>query len=873
MKTLIAYLHSLLSRGWAYLSKGWVYLTTHLTPLLSKAWACLVSTTRVIVTKLTPLARLTLRWLRRAGRAFLSLYHGPWWKLTLTWLATLLAFLALLLVAVDVNFLWLFGRTPGFADIAQPPVSEASIIYSADSVQIGTYYNENRTPVTYEEISPIVMRTLVCTEDERFYRHHGIDFTALFAASKDIVAGHARGASTITQQLAKNLFKVRRADGKYSTGPLGRIPGVGLLIMKAKEWIVALKLEAVYSKEDILTMYLNTVDFGNNAYGIKTAAQAYFATTPHELTYEQAATLIGLLKATSTYNPRRNPLRSKERRNVVLDNLYRAHQMVIDGYPATPAQLDSIKALPILVSQHADKQSNLGTVPYFRKALESYIDMLCQRGLIPGYDADDPIDLYTSGLRIYTTLDTRMQQYAEQAALRQMQAVQRNFDNHWGNTHPWQDARHNEIPDFIEDIAKKTTEYKYLTDKYGEDSDSVLYYLNLPHPVSVFTYQGEQQRELSVLDSIRHMVRFMHCGFVVIEPDTRHVKAWVGDVDFRSWQYDKVTAMRQPGSTFKLFVYTEAMNQGLTPCDRRVDEWVAYPDTVYGKPTIWAPHNANGYFYGVAIPLKSAFAQSINSVAVKVGLEVGIANVVRTAHAMGIESPLQETKSLSLGSSDVNLLELVNGYCTVVDDGRYAMPIMITRIEDRNGKVIYEPRLKPTQAIPYRSAFLMQRMLQAGLTERGGTTAALWQYIHPVLSTGTDFGGKTGTTNNHSDAWFVGVTPGLVGGAWVGGEYRSIHFRTGELGQGSRTALPIFGYFIQSLLKDKRYAKYYRKFATRPSEDISPSCWTCEGYYAVPNDTTANDTLSYAPADSSSPGVTVFTSVEETQEEEEEGGE
>jgi len=787
-----------------------------------------------------------------------SIYSGPWWKKTIVWIGTFLLGILLILVSVDINLLWLFGRSPGFSDIAQPPVTEASIIYSADSVQLGTYYNENRTPVAYEDISPIIVRTLVSTEDVRFYKHHGIDFPGLFSAAKDILLGNARGASTITQQLAKNLFKVRQADGRYSTGLLGKVPGIKLLIIKAKEWIVATKLEMIYSKEEIITMYLNTVDFGCNSYGIKTACETYFGTSPHQLTYEQAATLIGLLKATSTYNPKRNPKNSTARRNVVLENIFNNGQMVINGYHANEKQLDSIKAIPMLTTDNKSRRSNLGTVPYFRKALEEYIENLCKKGYITGYSEENLIDLYTAGLKIYTTLDTRMQKYAEDAALKQMQVVQRNFRNHWGSTHPWQDAKHQEIPNFIEDIAKKTQEYRYLTDKFGNNTDSIDYYMNLPHTVTVFSYDGPIEKELSVMDSIRYMVSFMHCGFVAIEPDTREVKAWVGDVDFNSWEYDKVTAMRQPGSTFKLFVYAEAMNQGLTPCDKRRDEWVAYPDTIDNKPTIWTPHNANGFFTGADMPLKSAFAQSINSVAVKLGIEVGISNVARTAHAMGIESPLHETKSLSLGSSDVNLLELVNAYCTPINDGKFNMPIMITKIEDHNGNVIYSARLEEQQAIPYRSAFLMQKMLQAGLTERGGTTAALWQYIHPVLNTGTDFGGKTGTSNNHSDAWFVGVTPGLVAGAWVGGEYRSIHFRTGALGQGSRTALPIFGYFVQYLLKDKRFSKYYRKFDTKPKEDIDASCWMCSGYYAV-RDTTENDSMFTESTESSPTTTTVFT--------------
>lgn len=774
---------------------------------------------------------------QKVKRVFRGLYGGPWYKKLLVWPCTLVLFLVLGLVAVDCNFLYLFGRSPGFADIERPVVSEASEIYSADSVLLGRYFSENRTPVEYREISPVLIRTLIDTEDERFYHHHGIDFTGLFAAAKDMARGHARGASTITQQLAKNLFRVRT---QYSTGLLGHIPGVKLLVMKAKEWIVATKLEMIFSKEDILTMYLNTVDFGSNSFGIKTAARTYFGTTPDRLTYEQAAVLVGLLKATSSYNPRINPRNSLSRRNTVLDLVHAHGHILINGKPATDRQRDSIKALPIQVVSRNTESSYDGLAPYFREQLVGYIDEMCEQGLIKGCDGENKLDLYADGLTIYTTLDSRMQEYAEQAVLKQMRVIQQRFNNHWGSTPPWQDRQHREIPHFIEDLAKRTSHYKYLKARFPNSPDSVDHYLNLPHPVRLFSYDGPVEKELSTLDSIRYMVRFMHCGFVAIEPDTRQVKAWVGDIDFKPWKYDKVTAMRQPGSTFKLFVYTEAMNQGLTPCDKRLDDYVAYPDTVDDKPTVWAPHNANGYFTGVEMPLKSAFAQSINSVAVRVGMEVGIHNVARTAHAMGIRSPLHETKSLSLGSSDVNLLELVNSYCTVMDDGKCAMPLMVTRILDRDGRVIYEAKPHATQAIPYRSAYLMQTMLRAGLTERGGTTAALWSYIHPVLQY-TEFGGKTGTSNNHSDAWFVGVTPKLVAGAWVGGEYRSIHFRTGALGQGSRTALPIFGYFIQNVLKDERFGRYRQKFA--PPRDLDASLWSCSGYYAQPNDSTDTDSI------------------------------
>ncbi|MBR1788713.1 MAG: transglycosylase domain-containing protein [Bacteroidaceae bacterium] len=765
-----------------------------------------------------------------------NIYSGPWWQRVFVWLFTFLLLLLLLLVAVDINFLWLFGRSPGFRDIKHPVTYEASVIISADSLPIGRYYNENRTSVTFQDISPIMVRTLIATEDERFYHHRGIDVKGLFAAVKDMFGGHARGASTITQQLAKNLFRVRTKE-EYSTGLLGKWPFTRLLSIKAKEWIVATKLELLFSKEEILTMYLNTVDFGSNAFGIKTASATYFGTTPDNLTYEQAATLVGLLKATSTYNPKRNPKNSTERRNIVLTNLYDNGGMIVNGIPASKQQLDSLQRLPMVTAERQSGKNFFGPVPYFREAVRDHIKMLCEHGLIKGHDAEHPLDLDVDGLKIYTTLDTRIQQYAEVAVHKQMRAIQKRFRDHWGNTPPWQDGQHREIPNFAEDIAKKTSAYKYLEKKYNGNEDSINYYLNLPHPVEVFTYDGEETRELSTLDSIRYMLRFMHCGLVAIEPDTRHVKAWVGDVDYNSWEYDKVTAMRQPGSTFKLFVYTEAMNQGMKPCDTRVDEWKAYPDTVDGKPKQWMPHNANGYFSNASQPLKGAFAQSINSIAVKLGYECGISNVARTAHAMGIESPLKEKPSLSLGSSDVNLLELTNAYCTPIADGIANMPILVTRIEDRYGRVIYEPKLSTEQAIPYRSAYLMQQMLRATMTEPGGTSGRLWSFVAPMTGK-VDFGGKTGTSNNHADAWFIGVTPGLVGGVWVGGEYRSIHFRTGELGQGNRTALPVFGDFIQAVLRDSRFSRYLRKFAPpREGEGINPSDWACVGtYYAPPSD-------------------------------------
>ncbi|MCR5180845.1 MAG: penicillin-binding protein [Bacteroidaceae bacterium] len=774
--------------------------------------------------------------MKRLKHILHTIYSGPWYKRLLVWTLTIIIAIALLFVAIDVNLLWLFGRSPSLHQIENPVTSEASEIYSADSVLLGRFFNENRTPVTFEEINPLVIRTLIATEDERFYKHHGVDFAGLFAAIKDIIKGQPRGASTITQQLAKNLFRVRT---QYSTGLTGKIPGVKILVMKAKEWIVATKLEMTFSKEEILTMYLNTVDFGSNSFGIKTAARTYFGTTPDSLDYLEAATLVGLLKATSSYNPRLHPKASQHRRNIVLQNLYNQGGIILNGQKATPQQFDSLLAQPTRCVDHVEESSYDGLAPYFRTQLQDYINDLCDQGLIGG-PTNERLDLYADGLRIYTSLNSHLQRYAEDAAREQMRVLQQRFDDHWRGQNPWQDRYHHEIPHFIEDLAKRTTYYKYLSKRFPEQPDSVDYYLNQPHRVKLFSYDGPIYRDISTMDSIRYMVSILHCGFVAIEPDTRYVRAWVGDIDFDSWKYDKVTAMRQPGSTFKLFVYAEAMNKGLNPCDRRMDAWSSYTDTIDGKPKQWAPHNANGTFSGANMTLKLAFAQSINSIAVKLGYEVGIRDIIRTAHQMGIQSELEPVPSLSLGASDVNLLELVNSYCTVIDEGNYQAPVMVLRIEDRDGHTIFEARPEKKHALSRRSAFFMQQLLRGGLTQPGGTTAALWQYIHPVLDK-AEFGGKTGTSNNHSDAWFVGVTPKLVAGGWVGGEYRSIHFRTGQLGQGSRTALPIFGKFIQRTLLDPRFSCYYAHFPGAP-EGVLKSEYECAATI-FPEDTMQMDSF------------------------------
>ena len=768
--------------------------------------------------------------LAAAWRWYKGQFTGrPWWRKTLAAIVSFFAFILLYAVAVTCNLFWLFGKSPSISEIRNPKTAMASEMYSADGKLLGKFFNENRSPVPYDSINSVFFQALISTEDERFYDHHGVDVQGLFAALKDATQGRARGASTISQQLVKNMFRVRT---QYSTGLLGKVPGLSILIMKSKEMIIATELELLCTKNEILEMYANTVDFGSNAFGIKTAAKTYFNTTPSQLKPEEAAVLVGLLKATSAYNPKINPKNSLKRRNTVLDNMYAHRKELAEHFPnvaiTSKEVCEALKDKPIKLNFSVETAYQ-GTALYFREAVKDYVREHCP-----------DLDLDRDGLKIYTTLDSRMQRYAEEAVDEQMQNVQRSFDNHWrGLGDPWRDAKGNVIPNFIEDIARRSDAYKMLVARYPNNPDSVRHYMNKPHRVKLFSY-GEKGRakyeEMSTMDSIRYMVKYMHTGFVAMEPQTGYVRAYVGDIDFKTWKYDKVQAMRQPGSTFKLFVYATAMKQGWTPADARItDSYIRMEvyDPAQGKNTIWQPHNANGHFSNANIPLRAAFAQSVNTIAVKLGQEVGIDNVIQTAHDMGITSKLENAPALALGSNDVTLFEMVNAYASVANDGMHVAPVLVTKIVDADGRTVYEAKHEERRALPYRAAFYMQKLLEAGVRDGGGTSqtlggsAYLGRYGNQL-----DFGGKTGTSNNHSDAWFIGVTPGLVGGAWVGGEYRSIHFRSGRLGQGSRTALPIFGLFMKKVLEDERLkGKYMLKYPA-PKEDIEPS--TYQGYFAPP---------------------------------------
>lgn len=761
---------------------------------------------------------------------YVNLFRGrAWYTKTILSIVSFLMLIIIYFGMVDINFLGLFGSSPGFIELRNPERHIASEIYSADGELLGKLYSENRSPVAFSAVNVKFWEALIDTEDERFFLHTGVDFEGVMGAFKDaLLRQKPRGASTLTQQLAKNLFRTR---SRHNTGVLCSVPGIGMLINKTKEWIVAWKLEALYSKNDILIMYANTVEFGGNIFGIKTAARTYFDKTPKELNVEESAVLVGMLKAPTTYNPRTNPEQSKSRRNVVM-------KLMTQHGDLSPEEYARLSEQPIKLSLNIE-QKLAGKAPYFREAVAKELEEFCN---------NEGIDLYNDGLKIYTTLDSKMQEYAEKAVDAQMQRIQTSFNDHWGNEIPWRDEHGQIEPNFIEKIAKSLPVYEQLNARFSGNTDSIFHYLRQKHTVKLFSYTAknhEIEREMSTLDSIAYMVKFMHCSFVAMEPESGHVKAYVGDVDFNTWQYDKARAMRQPGSTFKLFVYTEAMNQGLTPCDRRKDEYFASTtwDQNQHKQVVWAPGNANGKFSGDSLTLKNAFARSVNSVAVRLGQELGVERIAETAHDMGIQSELVATPALALGASDVNLYEMVSAYSTIANNGYHAKPVMVTKVVDAVGNVIYQANGAATKAIPAVSAFFMQQLLKGGLREKGGTSVPMLDYIGAY--TDTDFGGKTGTTNNNSDGWYMCVTPKLVCGAWVGGEYRSIHFRTGALGAGGKTALPICGMFMRSVMGDSKFRNYHGHFEIPDEFDLEDYMFTCENLPGA----NMNDSLSYEPAD------------------------
>lgn len=725
--------------------------------------------------------------------------EAPVWMKVLLFGIYSLAFFLLLTLAIDINLFWLFGRSPNISELKNPDISLTSEIYSADGNKIGTLFTENRTPAEYSELPQNLINTLIATEDVRFYKHNGVDIKATFAAVWSVMKGEKRGGSTITQQLVKNLFKTRK---DYSAGPLGSVPVLSTLISKAKEWINAIKIEMYYSKEDIIEMYFNTVDFGSHAYGINSAASTFFSKKPSELTYNESAVLVGLLKAPSSYSPVANPQRSETRRNQVIAQLHKY------GF-ISKQEKDSLTILPMKL-RFQRKSFSKGNMTYLRDAIVRELQ---------AWSKETGNDVWTDGLKIYTTIDSRMQKYAEEAVAEHMKNLQRLFNQAGSNAVvPWRDENGKDDPDYFLRKAAELPQYKYLEKRFGKESDSIRIFLSEKHKMKVFTFNGERDTSMSTLDSLKYYQKFFQTGFMAMEPLTGNVKAWVGGINYKYFKYDHVNqSKRQPGSLFKAFVYAAAFDKGFGPCDEITDQPVSIKYTENGEEKEWQPKNVDRSHAGT-MTLKHAFARSVNSVAVQLAQKIGWQKVIEYAKLMGVKSELAQVPSICLGSSDVTLHEMVNAYCTFVNGGQLVKPVLVTRIEDRNGVVIYEATPQQKQVLNDETAFLMSIMLRSGLTEPGGTTQGLFEY--DIFRFGTEFGGKTGTSSDYTDGWFIGVTPGLVAGVWVGNDDRSIHFKSSHMGEGLRTAQPVYGRFMAKVLKDETLKVYRQKFA-KPEKKIS----------------------------------------------------
>ena len=670
-----------------------------------------------------------------------------------------------------------FGTMPTFEELENPRTNLATEIISADGKVLGTYYVENRSNVRYAELSPYMPKALISIEDERFTEHSGIDEKALFRVAFGILTGNKKGGgSTITQQLAKNLFP----RGENLSKPK-------LVLRKFQEWITATKLEHNYSKEEIVAMYLNTVAFGHNAYGIRAAAKTFFDKTPKEMTIEECALMAGVVNAPTRYSPVRNPERSIGRRNLVLS------KMAENGF-ITQAECDSISQIPLDMSHFNIMDHNSGQATYFREFLRGELNEWAKNTT----RADGtPYNIYRDGLRIYTTIDSRMQQYAEDAVREFMgKELQPLFYKHWKGQKnaPFSNVTADEIDHILETSMKRSDRYRNLKNE-GMPLDSIKAEFEKPVPMTVFSWDGPIDTVMSPMDSIRYYKWFLQASLISIESHTGHVKAYVGGLDYRFFKYDHVTqARRQVGSTFKPFLYSLAMQEGeFTPCTRipNIQYNIQLED---GK--FWSPGNSGGNV-GEEITLKYALAQSNNWISAYLMNRFGPNAVIAQARRMGVESPIDPVPAICLGVCDLKLIEMVGAMSTFANQGVYIKPMFITRIEDKNGNVIQRFSPEESEAMSeitaYKMIELMKGVVQSGTGIRLRST---YGFTNPIA-------GKTGTTQKNSDGYFMGITPDLTTGVWVGAEDRSVHFRSTKLGQGSHTALPIWALYMKKVYADK----------------------------------------------------------------------
>ena len=671
----------------------------------------------------------------------------------------------------------IFGTMPSFDELENPRTNLATEIISCDGKILGSYYVENRSNVRYSELSHYMPEALISIEDERFTDHSGIDEKALFRVAFGVLTGRKKGGgSTITQQLAKNLFP----RGENLSTPK-------LVLRKFQEWITATKLEHNYSKEEIIAMYLNTVSFGHNAFGIRSAAKTFFDKSPKDMNVEECALMAGVVNAPTRFSPVRNPERSIARRNLVLS------KMAENGY-ITQAECDSISLIPIDMTHFNVMDHNTGQATYFREFLRGQLNDWAKNTT----RADgQPYNIYRDGLKIYTTIDSRMQHYAEEAVKEFMgKELQPMFYSHWKGQKnaPFSNLTADEIDHILETSMKRTDRYRSLKNS-GMCMDSIKAEFNRPVRMTVFSWDGPIDTVMTPMDSIRYYKWFLQASLISIESHTGHVKAYVGGLDYRFFKYDHVTqARRQVGSTFKPFLYSLAMQEGeYTPCTRipNIQYNIQLED---GK--IWSPGNSGGAV-GQEITLKYALAQSNNWISAYLMNQFGPNAVISMARRLGVESPIDPVPAICLGVCDLKLIEMVGAMSTFANQGVYIKPMFITRIEDKNGNVIQRFSPEESEAMSeltaYKMVELMKGVVQSGT---GIRLRSYYGFTNPIA-------GKTGTTQKNSDGYFMGITPDLTTGVWVGAEDRSVHFRSTKLGQGSHTALPIWAMYMKKVYNDK----------------------------------------------------------------------
>jgi penicillin-binding protein 1A len=676
-----------------------------------------------------------------------------------------------------------FGKLHTGEELRNIRSYQGSEVYSSDKKLLGSFFWENRSSAKPEDIPPFLIHALIATEDARFYEHRGVDFRSLMRVffktllMRDKSAG---GGSTISQQLAKNLFK--RQDHGILSMPVNKI----------KEAVHAVRFSQVYTQEEILMLYLNTVSMGEDTYGIKNASLRFFGKEPKALALEQAAMLVGMLKSPTQYNPRLHPDKALIRRNVVIHNLA-AHRYI------NAAEADSLQKLPLRLNyKNAGLYGDIA--PYFLRHVEEQAKTLLDSLKAGG---GHKYNLYTDGLKIHATLDYRMQEQAMEAVKKHMKSLQAQFDRQW--TLNMQNKM------LIRKAILNTPYYKKLL-KQGLTRKEIARRINEKKSREVFDWDGGHRASFSFADSVIHSLKQLHTGFLAMEPGSGYIRAWVGGNDYRFFQYDHVKSKRQVGSTFKPVVYATALDRGMDPCD-----YIENDRRVYPQFEGWSPGNADGV-YGGKYSLKGALAGSVNVVTAEVLLKAGIGNTIATARRMGIESRLPAVPSIALGVADISLLEMVKTYCVFPNGGKTTRPVVITHIEDARGRVIYKaPAYKSRQAIGRQSAWYVTQMLQAVVNE--GTA----QRLRTRYALKGDMAGKTGTTQSGADGWFIGYTPGLVSGVWVGAENPAVHFRSSEYGQGAHMALPVWAFFMQQVRRDRLTRRYSTgHFAGKGLKDIPP---------------------------------------------------